>query len=511
MLNRLRWQLTLLYLLVAAGLVILIGGGSYALVMNYFRNSTDLALAYKMAGLFETYNLPLPPELAQAKNNWNVNNLNLDISRFLSSSPRSGAGLAPTAYSTPLVNSVSQTSSGEGEDGEGYDDGESEGSRPSSGSQATPTGAKTDETEASHSEDPYDARLAPIFVLPLNDAGQLISNPNPAPLPVQLNQAAWEAALKDGSDWRTLRLDNGTHVRLLTYRTSNPDAAGSSGAAGSQNAPAVLQIGRLLSDQDRVSSQLFSGLAILGGLSVLLLGAGSWWLSGRTMRPTQRAWDQQQQFVSNASHELRTPLTLLRATAEYGLRQNRASLRSEALKDVLDETDYMSKLVDDLLLLSRLDAHRLKLAREPIRLPELLGEVSRQMEKVAAEKEVQIELGVVQGAVWGDTTRLRQVLLILLDNALRHTPAGGRIRLETGLRGKLRQITVSDNGEGIPPRHLPHIFDRFYQVDPGSNENRSSGLGLSIARGLVEAQGGIINVESQPGKGTRFSIAMPGT
>jgi signal transduction histidine kinase len=509
MLNRLRWQLTLLYLLVAAGLVVLIGGGSYALVLNYFHNSTDLALAYKMAGLFETYNIPLPPELAQAQNNWNVNNLNLDISRFLSNSPHSVANLPPTAYPTPTQSQVSSTSYGEKEDGESPENGESEGRLNASTAVATPTSSKPHESETSHSEDPYDARLAPIFVLPLNDAGQLISNPNPAPVPVTLNQAAWEAALKNGSDWRTIRLDNGTHVRLLTYRTNSYLGAGGS-SAGSQATPAVLQIGRLLSDQDRVSSQLFSGLAILGGLSVLLLGAGSWWLSGRTMGPAQRAWDQQQQFVSNASHELRTPLTLLRATAEYGLRQSHTRSKSDVLKDVLDETDYMSKLVDDLLLLSRLDAQRLKLARDLIPLPELLGEVSRQMEKLALDQGVQIELGDVRGAVWGDPTRLRQVLLILLDNALRHTPAGGKIRLETGMRGRLRQIAVSDNGEGIPTQHLAHIFERFYQVDPGSNENRSSGLGLSIAKGLVEAQAGIIRVESQPGEGTRFSIALPG-
>ena len=498
MLNRLRWQLTLLYLLVAAGLVILIGGGSYLLVLNYFRQSTDLALAYKMAGLFETYNLPLPAELAQAKNNWNTSNLNLDISRILSTSPRTVANLSPTASPNLASNSVPKASGEKGEDGEGSDSGENGEGASSIKSTLTPAAVNNHETGASQSDDPYDARLAPIFVLPLNDTGQLISNPNPAPLPVQQNQAAWQAALKYGSDWRTLRLSNGTHVRLLTYRTGSP------------NAPAVLQIGRMLSDQDRVSGQLFNGLAVLGGLSVLLLGAGSWWLSGRTMGPAQRAWDQQQQFVSNASHELRTPLTLLRATAEYGLRRNRTGPKTEALEDILDETDYMSKLVDDLLLLSRLDAHRLKLARESIRLPELLGEVSRQIGKIADDKGVQIELGDLQGAVWGDPTRLRQVLLILLDNALRHTPPGGRIRLETSLRGRVRQILVSDNGEGIPVQHLPHVFERFYQVEAGSNENRSSGLGLSIAKGLMEAQGGVINVESQAGKGTQFSIALPG-
>ncbi|MEJ2601586.1 MAG: hypothetical protein P8Z00_24900, partial [Anaerolineales bacterium] len=228
MLNRLRWQLTVLYLLVAAGLVILIGGGSYLLVVNYFRQSTDLALAYKMAGLFETYNLPLPAELAQAQNNWNTNNLNLDISRFLSASPRSVANLSPTAYPTTTANPTTNTNAREVEDGEGGDDREEGEGVPASSVVATPPAAKAHETETNHYEDPYDARLAPIFVLPLNDTGQLISNPNPAPLPVLQNQAAWEAALRNGSDWRTVRLDNGTRVRLLTYRTA------------SQNAPAVL-------------------------------------------------------------------------------------------------------------------------------------------------------------------------------------------------------------------------------------------------------------------------------
>jgi signal transduction histidine kinase len=112
--------------------------------------------------------------------------------------------------------------------------------------------------------------------------------------------------------------------------------------------------------------------------------------------------------------------------------------------------------------------------------------------------------------VQGDPTRLRQALLILVDNALRYTPTGGTVRLETRDLGRQWQILVSDTGYGIPARDLPHIFDRFYQVSrPEVDDNRSNGLGLSIAKGLMEAQGGSISIESREGAGTLAILSMP--
>ena len=121
-----------------------------------------------------------------------------------------------------------------------------------------------------------------------------------------------------------------------------------------------------------------------------------------------------------------------------------------------------------------------------------------------------IRLVAAEGTVLADPTHLRQVLLILLDNAIRYTPPGGLVQLETSLYGRRRQIIVSDNGYGIPAQNLPHVFERFYQVDqPGVESSRSNGLGLSIAKGLMEAQEGTIAIESRVGEGTRVTLTLP--
>jgi signal transduction histidine kinase len=250
----------------------------------------------------------------------------------------------------------------------------------------------------------------------------------------------------------------------------------------------------------------------LGGLSAVLLGLGSWWLAGRSLEPAQQAWERQQAFVANASHELRTPLTLMRASAEVALRGLPAedADRQMLLKDVLQETDHMNHLVEDLLLLSRLDGGRLQLERSVIPLNDLLADVQRQVGRIADERGIQLITRPIAGSVLGDPTRLRQVLLILLDNALRHTPAAGSIELSARVQGRQTQIDVQDSGSGIAPEHLPHVFERFYRADNTPHaESTGSGLGLAIAKGLIEAQGGQISIHSRAGQGTCVSLVLP--
>jgi signal transduction histidine kinase len=151
----------------------------------------------------------------------------------------------------------------------------------------------------------------------------------------------------------------------------------------------------------------------------------------------------------------------------------------------------------------------LKLEREVVSLPELLADTGRQIAKLAQERGVNLSIDNPQGQIWGDPIHLRQVILILLDNALRFTPRGGAIHIDAHPQGKLVQISVTDSGCGIPPEHVPHVFERFYQVSPGNEESHSNGLGLSIAKALVEAQGGKIHLESWLGKGTRVTISLP--
>jgi signal transduction histidine kinase len=274
--------------------------------------------------------------------------------------------------------------------------------------------------------------------------------------------------------------------------------------------PALLQMGRSLGDQARILRLLMIGLLIFNGLIILVMGIGSWHLAGRSLRPAQLAWEQQQVFVANASHELRAPLTLIQASAEVALRKETDEGQKELLSDLLDECGHMGRLVEDLLLLSRLDSHRLKMETREISLKEMFEDLQRMAVRLGLKHQTGAVFEPVEGKIIADPTRLRQVLLILLDNAFRHNPPGGSVRVSADVRGKYIRIHVKDSGKGIPPDHLAHVFERFYQVENSrANLDRGSGLGLPIAKGLIEAQGGSISMESLPGAGTTVTISIP--
>jgi signal transduction histidine kinase len=451
MLRTVRLKLTVLYFAFALGLVVLLGAGSYAMLGYYFQQSTDLALQYKMATEFRMLGLDLPHSLAASEQAW------------LADNPNSASTPVTIAVSTPTVSN--HTASEEGESSEG--------------------------------ESEIEGELSPIFVVPFNSNGTDVATSQKAPATRIIDISASAAAMKNGSDLRTITMGPDTRVRLLTYPTG-------------LTSPAVLQVGRQLSDQDRILDQYLTGLLILGSIASLMLAFVSWWLAGRSLSPAQKAWDQQQNFVANASHELRTPLTLMRATAEIGLRSRPHPEQRQILQDIINETDYMNHMVDDLLLLSRLDARRLQLAQEIIPAAELVAETIRQIEKLGKEKGVRLTMDGARGNLLGDRGRVRQVLLILLDNALRFTPSGGTIHLSAQPSGTFIEMIVADDGPGIPPSDLPHLFERFYQVRTSAADySRTNGLGLSIAKALIEAQHGSIHINSAAGKGTQVHLLFP--
>jgi signal transduction histidine kinase len=455
MLRGLRLRLTILYMLVALGLIALVGGGAYRVLASYFESTTDLALQRKLAAELLVLGAPVPRDLAAAEAAWQT--------RQDTSLP----GVARAAVR------------------ELEHEGPDQGTRDSHDLQRAPT-------------DAYDAELAAVFVLPLRADGSVAFDPNPAVAPLPPDHAALDAALARGTDWRTVVLADGTRARLFTYRL------------GGSGTPAALQVGRTLADQDRVLGQLTAGLLGLGGVATLLMGVGSWWLAGRSLAPMERAWEQQRGFVASASHELRTPLTLIRASAEVARRGLAADDdRRALLDDVLGECDHVGKLVEDLLLLSRLDAGRLPLVHEPVPLAGLLADLQRQVGRLAEEQGVALAASG-DGLARADPTRLRQVLLILLDNALRYTPAGGSVEARAWTTGRQAHVTVSDSGPGIAPEHLSRVFERFYRADAARGSEGGSGLGLAIAKALVEAMDGRIALESAPGKGTRATVMLPG-
>ena len=218
----------------------------------------------------------------------------------------------------------------------------------------------------------------------------------------------------------------------------------------------------------------------------------------------------QQRLVADVSHELRTPLTTIQGNLDL-LRRGAADdpeTRTSALRAISDETTRMRRIVNDLLLLAQADAG-LELYRQPVEVDTLLLEVYRQAQVMA--KGVTVRLGAEdQALVLGDADRLRQVLLNLVDNALKHTTAGsGEVTLTLRRAGGWVQVGVEDNGAGIAPQDLPHVFERFYRADRSRSHHGGSGLGLAIAKWVADAHGGRIEVESRLGKGSTFTLWLP--
>jgi heavy metal sensor kinase len=216
-------------------------------------------------------------------------------------------------------------------------------------------------------------------------------------------------------------------------------------------------------------------------------------------------------FTADASHELRTPLTAIRTEAEVALSKPMdAAGYHQLLESILEECERLTSLTEQLLALAREDAGLIRPDADPIDIPELLEDVVRTMRPLAEAKGLRLHLeGNVGGTVCGDASRLRQVFLNLLDNAIKYTPRGAvAVRCEQA-GGKIH-VTVRDEGIGIPPEHVPRVFDRFYRVDKArSRELGGTGLGLSIAKTIVTAHGGRIDLTSTPGRGTTCTVTLP--
>lgn len=219
----------------------------------------------------------------------------------------------------------------------------------------------------------------------------------------------------------------------------------------------------------------------------------------------------QQRFLADVSHELRTPLTIIRGNLAL-LNQGDRSSNQETLATIDSEAERMSRLLSDLLLLAQSDAGAMAIKRTPLELDTLLLDVYRQARVMASPRDGQLKvtLGAEdQAMVEGDPDRLKQLLLNLVENAIKYTPSG-EVKLSLLKQDGQVGLRVSDTGMGIPSEDLPHIFERFYRVDKArSREKGGAGLGLSIADWIAKAHGGFIKVESQPGKGSTFTIWLP--
>ena len=216
-------------------------------------------------------------------------------------------------------------------------------------------------------------------------------------------------------------------------------------------------------------------------------------------------------LVANVSHELKTPISALRAHLE-NLLDGVERPEPETLQVMLAQSERLGRLVDQLLELSRLESGDLPLHREEVRLRPLVSRVLSEIEVTRGRRDVELAQDVPEDlpAIFADAERVHQVLFNLLDNAVRFTPSGGRVRVTASRHNGSVDVTVADTGPGIAPEHLPRLFDRFYRVDTArAREDGGTGIGLAIARSVVEAHGGRIWAESEPGKGSTFTFELP--
>jgi len=346
------------------------------------------------------------------------------------------------------------------------------------------------------------------FFLGLTQDGAVVVNPQQVPVP--------KLPAIDPTDtsprFYTLVVQ-GESVRFYVRPIPTPPAF----AAGNpERRPpfAAIVVGQSLGPMENALRRLLIGLIAGGSVGVLLLIIGAWFLAGRALVPIEQTFRQQQEFIADASHELRTPLTVLRASADL-LDRHRAeplTTNGELFDDLRDGLGRLERLANDLLTLARSDLGEQALAVAPLDLGSFAAEVARQTTPLAHAHNLTLRCEAIGEPVpiEADPDRLHQVLLILLDNAIAHTAPGGKITIEISRQGTEGIVAVRDPGMGIAADDLERIFDRFYRADGARSRTAGgAGLGLAIAKALVESHGGHITLTSTVGQGTTATITLP--
>lgn len=339
------------------------------------------------------------------------------------------------------------------------------------------------------------------------------------------------------------RVVEGRPIRLLSRRV---DISGT---------PYAIQLAAITSEEMSALRAFRLMLLIVAPLLVVASSAGAYWLSRRALAPVDQITQAAQRisienlehrldvpqtrdelqrlsqtlnemltrldasvrrmtrFTADASHELRAPVSLIRTTAEIALRRPRtAEDYREALDEILKEAERTSQVVESLMLLARADSGKEQLGCTITDLGEILREVTNRGERLARSHNVafSVSLSEVLLPVRGDPQALRRALLILMDNAAKYTSPGGWIEVRARTRNGCVVVSVADSGIGIHPDDLPHVFDRFWRADQArSRDEGGAGLGLSIARWIATMHGGTIDVESEMGKGSTFTLSIP--
>ena len=316
----------------------------------------------------------------------------------------------------------------------------------------------------------------------------------------------------------------------------------------------IIQVGTTMDSVEHTLNRLLLVLLVSMPVALVVSLAGGWFMAGRALRPvdaitlavqriaggdlTQRltapvsadeigrlantfndmidrletSFRQIRQFSSDASHELRTPLTVMRGETELALRRPRETEDYKAVMESnLEEIDRMTRIVDELLFLSRADMGEVKMEHLPVSLDSLIEDVQRQASLLGQERDVQVLLSATTPAVvLGDELRLRELFLNLVDNAIKYSRSGGTVEMALTIEQEQARLSVTDHGIGIAQEDQPQIFDRFYRTDHArAHTKKGTGLGLAICIWIAESHRGQIEVQSKIGEGSTFTVLLP--
>jgi signal transduction histidine kinase len=371
------------------------------------------------------------------------------------------------------------------------------------GSPGAPPPASTD---VAADPDDHAPAAADTFFLYLDTGGAVVANPERVALPGLPDRGAARAAMSTGRDMRTISVGQ-VRVRLLTLAVP-PEDSGTSSIR-------TLQSGFVLTLHDEQTNTLLGSILIVGLASLAGAALVSVAVTRRALVPVRAGFERERRFVASASHELRTPIALIRSSAEVLGREGKVRPDGRQLvADIVSEADRLGGLVADLSELAVAQA-RPAGGLVPVDLALLARDVVSRARPMAQMRGVRLEAS--DGgplAVRADRDRIVQVGLILIDNAIRHSPAGGTVRVAVGRADGFVELSVSDAGPGVPAVDRERIFEPFARLaeSPAGSSARGggSGLGLAIARSIVTGMGGQIGVEDAPGGGARFVIWLPG-
>jgi signal transduction histidine kinase len=354
----------------------------------------------------------------------------------------------------------------------------------------------------------HQPRSADTFVLLVDARGTVLANPNGVPVQELPDTAALDAAAQTGRDIRSGTY-GGIDIRLLTLPA--PASGGEEG--GGSGGQSFVQAGFVLTLHEQQESQLMWTIAIVSLAGLAGAALVTLLVTRRALVPIRAAFATERRFVAAASHELRTPVAIVRASAEILEREQLVAADGQPfVADIVSETDRMGRLVGDLLALASAEAGAIDVQLHRMDLVVWLSDLGRRAESMAGAHGLTLSTSVPdQGTVPvdADEDRLTQLVFILVDNAIEHSPSGGGITLGLAVTGGKAVVSVSDQGPGVPAAERERIFEPFARLPRERRSATGSGLGLAIARQLAGRHDGDMLVEDAPGGGARFALRLP--